>query len=198
MPYLCLSLYIHAVNLAADGTRGESEEHQAMPIGRPSINAQFGGRCVEPMEFEGRDSSIKTPPHLLRHPMGIGETVRCWFMERRKWVTRYDMTQHRGSHTITLIHDITDRASETASCETLNDMIRWKREDIFQFHGLPNMYYPSLFPPPLPMNIRTFAITPWWCTGTLWSREFGDALGGRNRVSLEIHLDAVIEWTWRT
>jgi len=30
-----------------------------------------------------------------------------------------------------------------------------------------------------------------------WSSEFGDAVGGSNRASLEIHLEAVIEWAGR-
>jgi len=32
-------------------------------------------------------------------------------------------------------------------------------------------------------------------TPRLWSSEFGDALGGDDRACLEIHLEAVIEWT---
>jgi len=31
----------------------------------------------------------------------------------------------------------------------------------------------------------------------LWSSEFGDSLGGRHQVSLEKHLEVVIEWVWR-
>ena len=33
-------------------------------------------------------------------------------------------------------------------------------------------------------------------TWRLWSCEFGDALGGRDRASLEMHLEAVIERMW--
>jgi hypothetical protein len=38
----------------------------------------------------------------------------------------------------------------------------------------------------------------WRWTWRRWSREFGDALGGGDRVNfLEMHLEAVIEWTGR-
>jgi len=35
------------------------------------------------------------------------------------------------------------------------------------------------------------------CTPRPWSSEFGDALGGCDRASLEMHLEAVIERVWR-
>ena len=37
----------------------------------------------------------------------------------------------------------------------------------------------------------------WRCTGRPWSIEFGDALGGRDWVNLEMHWEAVIEQVWR-
>ena len=37
----------------------------------------------------------------------------------------------------------------------------------------------------------------WRCTGRPWLSEFGDALGGRDRATLEMHWEAVIEQVWR-
>jgi len=37
----------------------------------------------------------------------------------------------------------------------------------------------------------------WRYTGTPWSSEYGDALGGRDQASLEMHLEAAIEPVWR-
>jgi hypothetical protein len=54
----------------------------------------FVGHCGEMMELEGREPTIKTPPHISRHPNGIDEKEQCWFKERRNWVRRYDTTQH--------------------------------------------------------------------------------------------------------
>jgi len=36
------------------------------------------------------------------------------------------------------------------------------------------------------------------CTWRLWSTEFSDALWGCDRASLEMHLQAMIEWDWRS
>ena len=36
----------------------------------------------------------------------------------------------------------------------------------------------------------------WRSTGRLWSSELRDTLGGRNRASLKMHLEAVIEQVW--
>jgi len=36
----------------------------------------------------------------------------------------------------------------------------------------------------------------WRCTGRPSSSEFGDALGGHDRVKLEIHSEAVTERVW--
>jgi len=54
-------------------------------------------------------------------------------------------------------------------------------------------------PPPLPLYCRTPAVTHQRCTWRPWQSEFGDALRGRDRASLEMHLEAEIKWTqWCT
>jgi len=80
---------------------------------------------------------------------------------------------------------------------SLYDKMRWKWDDIYLLQGLANIYSPSLDPPPLPMYFRTPDIAPWRYTWRLWTSELGDALGGRNRESLEIHLKPVMEGVWR-
>jgi len=37
----------------------------------------------------------------------------------------------------------------------------------------------------------------WRYTGKLYSDEFGDALGGRDRAALKVHLEVVMEGVWR-
>jgi len=77
---------------------------------------------------------------------------------------------------------------------SLYDKRRWKWDDVYLLRGLPNIYSPSLCPPPLPLCLRTTAAAPWRCT---WSSELRDILRGRDRASLEMHLEAVIERIWR-
>jgi len=94
---------------------------------------------------------------------------------------------------------------------SLNDRRRWKWDDVYLRRGLPNIYSPSLRPPPLPLYLRTTAIPPWrcnwssvfemhleteieWtqrCTWRLWFSEFGDPLGGHDWASLDEYLEPV-------
>jgi len=68
-------------------------------------------------------------------------------------------------------------------CEfSLYDNRGWKWDDVYLLRGLPNIYSPSLCPPPLPLYLRTTAVAPWRCT---WSSVF------------EMHLETEIEWTQR-
>jgi len=68
-------------------------------------------------------------------------------------------------------------------CEfSLYDKRRWKWDDVYLLQGLPNIYSPSLCPPPLPLYLRITAVAPWRCT---WSSVFG------------MLLETVIEWTQR-
>jgi len=68
-------------------------------------------------------------------------------------------------------------------CEfSLYDKRRWKWDDIYLLQGLPNIYSPSLCPPPLPLYLRTTAVAPWRCT---WSSVF------------EMHLEAMLVRTCR-
>ena len=80
---------------------------------------------------------------------------------------------------------------------SLYDEMRWKWDNVYLLRGLPNKYSPSLCPPPWPLYLRTPAVASWRCAWRLWSSEFGDAPGGRDRASLEIHLEAVMEQEWR-
>jgi len=76
-------------------------------------------------------------------------------------------------------------------CEfSLYDKRRWKWDDVYLLRGLPNIYSPSLCPPLLPLYL-------WICTWRLRSSELRDALGGCDRASLEMHLEAMLVRTWR-
>jgi len=52
---------------------------------------------------------------------------------------------------------------------------------------------------PCSLTMHLEAVIEWVvrCTWRLWSSEFGDALWGRDRASLEMQLEAVIVRTWR-
>jgi len=99
-------------------------------------------------------------------------------------------------------------------CEfSLYDKRRWKWDDVYLLWGLPNIYSPSLCPPPLPLYLLTTAVVPSRCTGSSvfemhlvmeiegtqrctprsWPSEFGDAIGGHARANLQ----PVIERVWR-
>jgi len=66
-------------------------------------------------------------------------------------------------------------------CEfSLYDKRRWKWDDVYLPRGLPNIYSPSLCPPPFPLYLRTTAVTPWWC---IWLSVF------------EMNLENGIDWT---
>jgi len=93
---------------------------------------------------------------------------------------------------------------------SLYDKMRWKWDDVYLLWGLPNLYSPSLCPPPLPLPVSPYtrrrswkmcleAIIDrvWRCTSRLRWSELRDPLGGHDRASLEMHLEAVIEGVWR-
>jgi len=73
--------------------------------------------------------------------------------------------------------------------------MRWKWDHVYLRWGRPNIYSPSLSPPPWPLYLRTPAVAPKQCTWWPWSSELSNSLGGRHRVSLKIHLEARIELT---
>jgi len=75
--------------------------------------------------------------------------------------------------------------------------MRWRWDLVYPPWGLPNMYSQSLSQPPLPLYPRTPAVSHWRCSQMPWSSEVRDALGGRDRVSSEMHWEARIEWTRR-
>ena len=56
----------------------------------------------------------------------------------------------------------------------------------------------SIYPPSL-LNDKLHPVVArvWRCTGRLWWSDFGDALGGRDGVNSEMHLEAVIDRVWR-
>ena len=79
----------------------------------------------------------------------------------------------------------------------LYDKMRWRWDEVYLPRGLPNMYSPLLSPPPLPLYPRSPALACGWWTWRLWSSDLRDALGGRDRVSSEIHSEAIIQRVWR-
>ena len=97
---------------------------------------------------------------------------------------------------VDLGHSEWDQKFGNIECEfSLYDKRRWKWDDVYLLRGLPNIYSPSLCPPPLPLYLRTTAVAPWRCT---WLSELRDILRGRDRASLEMHLQAMIERDWRS
>ena len=94
---------------------------------------------------------------------------------------------------------------------------RWKWDDVYLLRGVPNIYSPSLCPPPLPLYLGTTAVAPWRCTWSSvfethleteiewtqrctwrpWLSEFRYALGDWDRASLEMHFEAMIVRTCR-
>jgi len=103
-------------------------------------------------------------------------------------------------------------------CEfSLYDEKRWKWDDVYLLRGLPNIYSLSLCPPLLPLYPCTTAVATWSCTWSSvfqlhlemeiqwaqrftwrsWSRQFGDALGGHERVNLQAIIERVWRCTWK-
>jgi len=78
-----------------------------------------------------------------------------------------------------------------------NVCIQFVFSSMYQCIYIANMYSPSFCPPPLPLYLRSPAVAHKRYTLRLWSSELRDALAGRNRASLEMHLEAVIVRTWR-
>jgi len=79
---------------------------------------------------------------------------------------------------------------------SLQDKMRWKWDNVYLLQGQPNIYSPSLYPALLPLYLHTPAITPWWSTWRLWSRENGDTRRGRDLVDSEAVIVSVRKYTW--
>jgi hypothetical protein len=79
----------------------------------------------------------------------------------------------------------------------LYDKMWWKWVDVYLLWDLPNVYYLSLCPRPLPLDLHTPTAAYEWCARRLWSGMGGDALGDRVWVNSEKHLEAGIEPIWR-
>jgi len=134
--------------------------------------------------------------HLLRHANRIHEKDQSWFTEHRNWVTRYDTTWRWGytqllRSTKSLKQWVRPNVEKDRVC--LYDKMRWKWDDVYLLWGQPDIYSPSLCPPPLPLYLIRTTVARWQCTWKPWSGVFGDALGYRNRVNSEILLEAEIE-----
>jgi len=90
-----------------------------------------------------------------------------------------------------------DKKFGKIECEySLYDRRRCKWDDVYLLRGLPNIYSPSLCPPPLPQYLRTATVPHWRCTWRPWSSVFGDTLGDWDRVNSEMHLESGIEPVW--
>jgi len=143
-------------------------------------------------------------------------------LEVRWTVRRYDTTQPWGSmqlhgSTKSRTEQVRPKVGKARVWISLYDKRRWKWDDVYLLRGLPNIYSPSLCPPPLPLYIHTTAVAPWRCTWSRvfernletqiewtqrctwrpWLSEFGYALGDCDRASLEMDLEAMIVRTCR-
>jgi len=139
---------------------------------------------VEIMEREGSEPNFNTALHLSRHRKRIYEKERFRFEERsRNWVRRYDTTGRWGSHAIASIHDIVDRASDTKKLGKIvyvHCMIRYDGNEMSICSGVCQIYTPH----------HSFHLL-YACISVHLPSLLKDVLGGCDRVSLEIRLEAV-------
>jgi len=169
---------------------------------RPLRDAPLGDRCGETMELEGSEPTINTPPHsrdiqmeIMRKSssgwksIGIGweDMILPGVEGPRNCVDPWNLGQS----------DWDQKLGKIECVFSLYDMMRWKWDDVCLLQGLPNIYSPSLCPPPLPLYHRIPTVAPWRCTYSPGSSDFGDALADQHRVNSEMHLEAGIEGVWR-
>ena len=124
----------------------------------PNLNRWRSGETVE---VENRGPIINTPPHLSRHPTGIRETEQFWLEESRKIMRGYDTTWRLGSthlcgSTRSLRRSEWDQKMGKIEC-VIRCIMRWDtRCDASNLmRGLPNIYFLSLHPSPLPLYPHT-------------------------------------------
>jgi len=154
------------------------------------------------MELEGRQPTINTPPHShdiqtesMRksssgwRSVGIGweAMILPGVEDPRNWMDPQNFGQSNWDQ----------KLGKTEYVVSLYDKMRWKGDVVYLLQGLPNIYSKSLCPPPWPLHHRKPAVAPWRCTWKLGSSNIGDALGDRDRVNSEMHLEAGIERVWR-
>jgi len=155
------------------------------------------------MELEVREPTINTLPHLSRHPNASHDKEQFWFKEHRNRVRSHDATRRWGS---TLRKE---RVRLKVGKERVCIFIVWEDEMEMRCclstpgsaeYILPITLSTSFTPVSpytrrrsLKMYLEAVIERVWKCTWRLWSCE----LAGRNRVSSEIHLAAVIVRTWR-
>jgi len=152
------------------------------------------------MELEGRDPTINTPPHLSLHQtefmrksgsgsgsVGIGwEDLTLPSVEDPRDCVD---PRHLGQ---------SEWDQKLGQSVYFHCMIRWDGNEMMSIYsGVGRIYSPSLYAPPLPLYFRTPAVAPWRFTWKLWSSEFGDALGGRDRANLEAGIERIWRYTWR-
>jgi len=70
------------------------------------------------------------------------------------------------------------------------DKMGWKWDDVYLIHGLPNIYSPLLWPPPLPLHDHTPTVTRWRCTWRPGLSNFCDLLPDRDWVDSEMNWEA--------
>jgi len=161
----------------------------------------LGGRCGETMELEGREPTINTT--LTSRDIQTESMRQSGSGARSVEIGWEDVILPGIDDPLNCVNphpgqsDWDQKLGKIECVFSLYDKMTWKWDDVCQLRGVPNIYSPSLYPPPLPLYIRTPAITPSRCTWMLWWSEFPDALGGRGGANLEVVIVSIWRFTWR-
>jgi len=165
-------------------------------------DAPLGLHSIETMELDWWEPTMDTPHHLSRHPYRIHDNEWFSFVHGTNRVRWYDTTWHWWSGQLRRsTTSWTERVKPMLAkvkCElSLHDTVRWKWDHV---HLLPVTLSSSVIPEfqlthcgSVKMHLEAMIEQDWKCTWKTWSSEFGDALGGNDRVNVK----AIIETIWR-
>jgi len=196
--------YLEMHHLVAIVVKRESYMAESPPSTLRSTSRDFKTECIRRSGSGSRSTDIGWEDMILP---GIEDPCN--------WVDPHNLGQIEWDHKVGMIGCVF----------SLDDKRRWRWDDVYRLWGQPKMHSPLLCPPPLHLYLRTTAVAPWqrtpkpsfsefggalgdreieWtqrCTWRPWLSEFRDALGGRDRVNSEMHLEAVIDrvgrYAWR-
>jgi len=115
--------------------------------------------------------SQRSPPSTLRH---TSCDIQMEFItssssgSRSIWIRWEDMMRPATEDPNNCVHlrnlgqsEWGQKLGKIECVFSLYDMMGWKWDDVYLLRGLPNIYSPSLCPPPLHMYHSTTTITPW-------------------------------------